>query len=432
MKIIFTICLAICFQFCPAQNNVLWLKKHLVPFSPDPPLSSKNDFSQLKKYIGDAQIVMLGEQTHGDGTTFKTKVELIKFLHKEMGFDVLAWESNFFNAEAAYQIAQTATTPIEMLRKSTYGLWGTAEQVQPLFHYINDVIKSEHPLTLTGIDCQLEGSFLSHDFLLPFLNYIASKKIGFDKVETKQDFVKYYYSLLFLRQTLRNKKEDEKLPFLDTLFKKQQIFLSFTRELIPRLDAVKEPQAKRFSQHLKNIIAILPAHLKYAGVNNLPDVNYQLVRDSLMAENLIWLQKTMYPGKKIVVWAASSHISTNAYQAMGAGKQLGDFLLDKKINCYRIGFTAYEGRWQWVNNPQYKGSIEPPAADAIESLFSKTGADNFFLDLKTVSAGKEGRLLRNNNTMRPFGYRSMSLRWPQVFEAIIFNKTMEPATLISK
>ncbi|MCH5716232.1 TraB/GumN family protein [Niabella hibiscisoli] len=216
----------------------------------------------MKKYIGDAQIVMLGEETHGDGTAFKSKVELVKFLHREMGFDVLAWESSFFNAEAAYQIAQTDPTPLEKLQLCTYGLWGKAEQVQPLFHYINDAIKSERPLIVTGIDCQLEGSFLSHDFILPFFNYISSKKLEFGKVETKQEFVKYYYGLLFLGQTLRNKKGDEKIALLDTLFKKQQVFLSFTSELIPRLDTIKEVQAKRFSQHLKNIIAFLPAHLK--------------------------------------------------------------------------------------------------------------------------------------------------------------------------
>ena len=45
-----------------------------------------SDLSRLKVAIGDARIVMLGEQSHADGATFKAKVRLIKFLHQEMGY----------------------------------------------------------------------------------------------------------------------------------------------------------------------------------------------------------------------------------------------------------------------------------------------------------------------------------------------------------
>jgi len=51
------------------------------------------------KAIGNSRIVVLGEESHGDGATFLAKVRLIKFLHQKMGFDVLAWEAGLFNCQ---------------------------------------------------------------------------------------------------------------------------------------------------------------------------------------------------------------------------------------------------------------------------------------------------------------------------------------------
>ena len=46
------------------------------------------DFSDLRpiaKKIGKARLVILGEDTHGDGETEKAKVRMIKFLHEKNG-----------------------------------------------------------------------------------------------------------------------------------------------------------------------------------------------------------------------------------------------------------------------------------------------------------------------------------------------------------
>jgi erythromycin esterase len=54
------------------------------------------DLESLRELIADMRIVLLGEQTHGDGATFDAKVELIKFLHDELGFDIVAFESPLY------------------------------------------------------------------------------------------------------------------------------------------------------------------------------------------------------------------------------------------------------------------------------------------------------------------------------------------------
>src|SRR6218665_1065654 len=119
-----------------AQSEVKWLNQNLVPFSIDSANDEINELKKLKKYIGDSRIVLLGEQTHGDGATFETKVKLVKYLHQQMGFTVLAFESNQYNVEIAWEDVLQNKSPMSALQRSTPPIWGEAKEMQPLFEYL--------------------------------------------------------------------------------------------------------------------------------------------------------------------------------------------------------------------------------------------------------------------------------------------------------
>jgi len=77
-----------------------WAKNHPVSLkSISPDETDFEDPAAFGKAVGDARIVFLGEQTHGDGATFLVKTRLIKYLHEEKGFDVLAFESGRIDCE---------------------------------------------------------------------------------------------------------------------------------------------------------------------------------------------------------------------------------------------------------------------------------------------------------------------------------------------
>src|SRR5262249_6050536 len=79
-------------------RRVGWLETHAheldsIDFDDD-------DFEDLEafgKAVGNARIVMLGEQTHRDGTTRLAKARLVRYLHEEMDFDVLAFEGGLYD-----------------------------------------------------------------------------------------------------------------------------------------------------------------------------------------------------------------------------------------------------------------------------------------------------------------------------------------------
>ena len=55
-----------------------------------------SDLQFLKPLLENKRIVQLGESSHGVAQFNQAKVRLIKFLHQECGFDIIAFESPIF------------------------------------------------------------------------------------------------------------------------------------------------------------------------------------------------------------------------------------------------------------------------------------------------------------------------------------------------
>ena len=97
----FSICTLI--SFSQSKTELKWLKKNTAELKS----SEGYNFSALKKAIGNRRIVALGESTHGSGTYYHLKSELVKYLHQEMGFEVLAMESGLGDTYLAYANVDT-------------------------------------------------------------------------------------------------------------------------------------------------------------------------------------------------------------------------------------------------------------------------------------------------------------------------------------
>src|SRR4028119_791157 len=119
------------------MDKVASLKEHAISIrSVQPSDEDFSDLQPLRNVFGDAQVVLLGEQTHGDGTTFLAKTRLIKFLHQQMGFDVLAFESGLYDCQKAWEYLLSGENAVTAVRRGVYGLWTQSEQFQPLIDYL--------------------------------------------------------------------------------------------------------------------------------------------------------------------------------------------------------------------------------------------------------------------------------------------------------
>ena len=414
-----------------AQKNIDFIKRNATEISIDFNSADYNDLADLERKIGNASVVLLGEETHGDGTTMQAKARIVKYLHEKMNFGVLAFESSLYNAERAWDVAHWDKNPLNCIQNSTFELWGYTEQFLPLAKYIANSIKTNKPLRVTGFDVQLHGHFLKRDLAMDFLMFLKKYRIPFQDQEQQNTFYKVYNTLVYglgQDQTAINRERmiiQEKVPAFKKLLDQKIEQIS----ALPVDDVTV--QWKQFWISTRLYLPFILAEKKIE--MNLP-ANAAMLRDSLMAENLMWLVNKRYPKEKVIVWAASSHIGKSAGQKVVSNEAysavMGDYIRNKIGNkLYSICFTAYEGEWAWYHMKSAR-RIGVPSRDSFEDLFYKAGFNNAFMDFKSIQLAPAGKWLNKERNMRPYGYKELSRNWPAIFDAVIFNKTMVRATSV--
>jgi erythromycin esterase len=399
--------------------HVDWVRKHAIVLrSIDPADTDFGDLAALEPLIGDARIVMLGEQSHGDGAAFHTKTRLIKHLHQRMGFDVLAFESGLYDCRkswSAFRDGQPARAAAEL---GVFGIWTLSEQTQPLFEYLAASATSDRPLELAGFDSQMTAA-ASRLHLADDIKSLAAK-LGPDAIAAET-----------LSTVLAGL---DPLQKSETLGERLQMFTAGCKEFETACrEAAASGQSREemlfWSQYFRSLSAL--GRQRSATGSSREGGN---LRDQQMAENLAWLATTAYPHRRIIVWAASFHIMSNQQTIIGEsgespytntrtmGHELRSHIDPRHV--FTIGFTASEGQaGAWMRPAR---TLPAPTGGSLEDVFARTGQENFVLGLRDLDA--DGGWLASPLTASPLGYAPMTADWTRVFDAMVFNRVMYPST----
>src|SRR5690606_33122119 len=104
------------------------------------------------------------------------------------------------------------------------------------------------------------------------------------------------------------------------------------------------------------------------------------MRDTFMAENLLWTMK-QNPESKIVIWAHNEHVKKT-------NRAMGEFLSKSLDDDYvNIGFTFGSGNYNAINRDNMQVSVydaDKSPKDSYEYYFGELGFDSFILDLRTI------------------------------------------------
>lgn len=397
------------------------------------PIRSCSEFGRaekeaIKASIGNHRIVMLGELTHGDGSSFEAKVELVKLLHQEMGFDVLVWESGLYDCSEMNRELGGSRAIVPVAQMGVFSHWSKGKESIPVFEYARQTFKSARPLTMAGFDIQPSGSASNSQFpeMVSWFEGFAEFTPD-DRDEAAAAFKdaqqagsapdpQKAYAAMMLRVyglASRMKSAVDKNP---SAFKSK-----WKDEFGLRYQVIKS--AIQYHEMLKLIQKI------QGGTNDFTEP-YNL-RERANAANLTWLVDSAFRGRKVVVWAHNVHIfngtpghSAGPKRVSGATDSMGRiFASSREEKPYILGFMAYSGTWSWMGNPEIM--LQTPSKDSMETKLHNQGYGSAFVDLANMPCESEwarpmmGTIDQQNP--RPF-----VAKWKDGFDGLIFISNMRP------
>jgi erythromycin esterase len=139
----------------PDQPAVDWIKANAVRLKTPEAGNGFADMQPLKKMIGNARIVSLGEATHGTREFFQLKHRMLEFLATEMGFTIFSIEANM---PEAYRLNDYVLSgvgdPAKLLKGMYFWTWDTQE-VLAMIQWMREFNKSgKGRVQFTGFDMQ--------------------------------------------------------------------------------------------------------------------------------------------------------------------------------------------------------------------------------------------------------------------------------------
>lgn len=370
------------------------------------PLSfgSPRDLGALEAAVGDARVVLLGEQSHGDGAAFEVKARVVEHLHQELGFEVLAFEADFYALERAWSEAASASD-VSALARHVYGFWRESAQTAPVWELVRERLGSDRPLIVTGIDVRHTGAYEKSDVARALEAHLVERGVALDA-----DWPRFRSLLTdLLEQEYEHRVHaGDRMHFMEGLVRLRE-----------QLTGVDEESAF-WRQELRSLAWTARTAWGFEG------------RDEGMGRNLEWLATERYPGKKMIVWSHNYHIVRDRAELVAAhptyarefekypDTPLGEVAV-RELGAGVRSVALLAGRgWHspnaWSGDTSTRAELAAPPIGSLESALLARDLECAYLDL----AGTDKPFVMSG---AEHGVPSEA-RWGRVFDGVLYIREM--------
>lgn len=417
----------------PRGAELAWLAARSAPlFGVSPQIGTRGDADLVlfSRIVGNARVVGLGESTHGTSEFFQLKHRLLEYLVRRQGFDLFAIEANQLAVERLNAFVLRGEGTARDAMRVLFRVWNT-EEVLALVEWMRayNVSAPARPVRFVGFDMQDHRTPV--DTLRAFVGR-ADPSFG-PRVDALSGpyRAERSYATPQVAESIRAGWQAQ----ADTLWREVSARRAqWLVEASSAADSVTIEWAVQ-SANLFRQAARFNASL------NSPD------RDSLMAANLAWSLKTLYPGSRAVLWAHDVHVSRggDTVRSFNGGAQMGAYLRRLYGADYRaFSLLTATGRYSATRSftdhevvtveafPAPVGSVEA----VLAALPEPAGAIGLVVDLRSDPADPKAAWLWQPRPLRHIGYAAYDYGFellavmPLEFDGVVFvNQTGPSRTL---
>lgn len=395
-------------------------------------MNDNKDFYFLDKILKNKKIILLGEQTYGDGATMDEKLNLALHLNRRKGKNTLVFETGMYEGYKAWKLYTANKVTTAIYNRSVYR-WSNTRTFQNLLSHMERTASFKDTIKVIGFDSEEGGSLFNQYFIEDL------KKIFLERQIIISDTVFSNIEKIFVQRDLNNVATNKKDSL--NLYQQYNLVLTSFKEIgRPNI------QEKLMEQVVLNQIAQVDLEIKKIQKQKLKQQNF---RDSQMAKNLIFLSE-LYPEEKMICWSSSNQFANNikdfeyttltdgylkqqieiekqfrdkSEEIYGRVKSLegaipmGELLKNHfKDKLYSIAFSSYEGDYGFIGIRNYP-ILQPPVNSIEHQLTSNENTKVFFgFDKKDTTSYYCSAL----------GNLPIKAKWNQVFDGLLFIKKSYP------
>jgi protein-L-isoaspartate(D-aspartate) O-methyltransferase len=333
----------------------------------------------LLERIGDAEVVLLGEATHGTSEFYRMRTRITRALVLRASFRTLAIEGDWPDAAHVDRYVRDLPPLLEGFRPfSRFPRWmwrnlEVSELVHWLREYNREVTDPEARVRFTGLDLYSMYTSIAAvtsylDRVDPQLARVARERYG---ALTPWQHDPAAYGRAALSGHYRECEED---------------VVAMLRELHERRVEYMQRDGELFFDAVQNARLVADAERYYRVMYYGSRQSWNL-RDQHMFDTLLAL-RGFRPGGKIVVWEHNSHLGDASATEMGARGEHNVGQLCRRAlgdRVYSIGFGTDRGEVAAADDwdgPMRVMRVRPAHDDSYERLCRDSGLGAFMLALR--------------------------------------------------
>jgi erythromycin esterase len=408
-----------------------WVEQHRTPVDINSYPSFKQSMTSSLSTMAAAQVVGLGEGTHGTSEFQRVRAWITRYLCEEKRFTVIVLENSYGWCVELNKYIQTGAGNLDtLMRKNLLGMWQNAE-VKELLQWMRQYNQTHsRKLQLAGMDySETATNARIIQETINRLNMPALRSLA-DSLLIRANFMDAAYA-----DMNNSKRAYEWSAILDNGVKAWEV----TRNIKTMLDSL----GRRLHQQLTDTIikalytTLYNSELAYYSIYRPVKERKEASRDEAMAQMVKRVSEDLQ-GAKVIVWAHNAHLAkAQVFGDASSGGMAGMYLQDYfPGNYFAVGTGTAEGTYSSttdrfiVNTSRFKSrTLFQAVPDSWEVLIRAENNTTWYIDTR------DKQYTLPSLPLRFTGYRNsdkndfVMSRINQLFDGYIFIPVTQATTM---